>query len=165
MELSRIEKIRKLEVQAKELRNYEDLAQKECELTPQERWDALNVKIAPHLKDQYDPNKQDSLKNTDVMRSTNTIEVSPAEGLMPATYLQISSDPVGPYMRATYSFGEFPDGFGHLPGVRPRLNPVIEPFSPALIRDGFDERLALGLLTAVEQSVEVFCEASQNPAE
>lgn len=161
MDLERVKKIRDLEVEAITLRNPMDLAETSSELTPEERWDALNDRIKPYLKDEYDPSRKESQRKTGVVRSTNKIEVSPADETNPALCLQISVDPVGPYIRATYSSGELPGGSGYLPGVPSRIEPIIEPFSPALLRDGFDEKLALGLLAAVEQSVEVFCNAVQ----
>lgn len=161
MELKRAIKIRDLEVEAKQLRSPIDLAETESQKTPVERWDALERRIEPYLSKTYIPGKKGSNRSIKEERTTKTIEVSPADESAPATYLQITSHEIGPYLRATYSYGEFPDGSGHLPGVKPELNPITEAYSPTLIRDGFDESLALGLLTAVEQSVEVFCNAQQ----
>ncbi|HMS23605.1 MAG TPA: hypothetical protein PKB09_02250 [Candidatus Saccharibacteria bacterium] len=161
MELKRAKTIRSIEAKAIRLRDPRDLVESESQLTPQERWDAAITRITPYFEERYDPGRKDTVPTIKNELSTNVVEVSPARQKSPATYLQISSHPVGPYLRATWSFGEFPEGFGHLPGVKPHLDPIVESFSPALINDGFDEKLALGLLTAVEQSVEVFCNAKQ----
>jgi len=161
MELKRIKQIRDLEAEAISLRNPTDLAETESQRTPQERWEALNDRINPYLMGQYTPTRSGSKRKTSNVRETSKISILPAEGNRPEEFLQISFHPVGPYLRATLSYGEFPEGFGHLPGVKRELDPIVESFSPALICDGFDERLALGLLTAVEQSVEEFCNAMQ----
>lgn len=161
MELDRMKRIRDLEADAKSLRNPADFAETDSEMTPLERWEALNERIDPYLLDQYSPGRSGSNHKTSNVRTTSKIRVLPADGNRPEEFLQISSHPVGPYLRATWSFGEFPEGFGRLPGVRPKLEPIVESFSPSLIRDGFDQVLALGLLTAVEQSVEVFCAEAQ----
>ena len=50
MDLERVKKIRDLEVEAITLRNPMDLAETSSELTPEERWDALNDRIMPYLK-------------------------------------------------------------------------------------------------------------------
>ncbi len=161
MELERIKKIRDLEAEAISLRNPVDLAETESQLTPQERWEALNDRIKPYLKEPYNPDNKGSHRNVNQESSTETIEVSPADESAPAAYLQITSHPVGPYLRATWTFGDFPAGFGHLPGVKPELGPITESYSPDLVHNGLDERLALGYLAAVEQSVEEFCNAMQ----
>lgn len=161
MELKRAKTIRSLEVRARSLRDPRYLAETESQRTPQERWEALNDRINPYLKDQYTPTRSGSKRKTSNVRETSKISILPAQGNRPEEFLQISFHPVGPYLRATLSYGEFPEGFGYLPGVKPELDPIVESFSPALICDGFDEKLALGLLTAVEQSVEVFCNAMQ----
>lgn len=165
MDLERVKKIRDLEVEAITLRNPMDLAETSSELTREERWNALNDRIKPYLKDEYDPNRKDSQRKTGIVRSTNKIEVSPADETNLALCLQISVDPVGPYIRATYSSGELPGGSGYLPGVPSRIEPIIEPFSPAMFSNDFDESLALALLKAIEQSVDTFCEASRAQAE
>lgn len=161
MELKRIKQIRDLEAEAISLRNTADLAETESQLTLQERWEALNNRIKPYLIESYNPDNKGSHRNVNQESSTETIEVSPADESVPAAYLQISSHSVGPYLRAFWSFGEFPAGFGHLPGVKLELGPITESYSPNFVHNGLDERLALGLLTAVELSVEEFCNAMQ----
>lgn len=161
MDIRTAEQIRRLDTESKLLRIVLGGNTKAGEQAPKQRWENLVGRVEPYLLSRSTPGKEKPRDTLQTERLTNVIEVAPSEGSSPATYLQISHHPVGPYLRATWSWGEFPSVPGFIPGVKPHIDPVIESYSPLLLEGDFDKGIALGLLTAVEQSVEVFCQVSQ----